>query len=45
MILCKMEGIFLGRPCLTCKFKEETSESLTDIILKEKTEKAKGVSR
>lgn len=45
MILCKMEGIFLGRLCLTCKFKEETGESLTDVILKEKTEKAKGASR
>ena len=45
MILCKMEGIFLGRLCLTCKFKEETGESLTDVILKEKTEKAKGCSR
>lgn len=44
MILCKMEGIFLGRLCLTCKFKEETGESLTDVILKEKTEKAKGDS-
>lgn len=45
MVLCKTEGLFLGRLCLSCKFKEETSESLTDVILKEKTEKAKGASR
>ena len=44
MILCKTEGIFLGRLCFSCKFKEETGESLTDVILKEKTEKAKGDS-
>lgn len=44
MLLCKTEGLFLGRLCLTCKFKEETGESLTDVILKEKTEKAKGDS-
>lgn len=29
-------GLFLGRLCLSCKFKEETGESLTDVILKEK---------
>lgn len=40
MVLCKTEGLFLGRLCLSCKFKEETGESLTDVILKEKTEKA-----
>ena len=44
MILCKTEGIFLGRLCLSCKFREGTGESLTDVILKEKTEKAKGDS-
>lgn len=44
MLLCKTEGIFLGRLCLSCKFKEGTGESLTDVILKEKTEKAKGDS-
>lgn len=36
MVLCKTEGIFLGRLCLSCKFKEKTGESLTDVILKEK---------
>lgn len=45
MLLCKTEGLFLGRLCLSCKFKEETGESLTGVILKEKTEKAKGCSR
>lgn len=45
MVLCKTEGLFLGRLCLSCKFREETGESLRDVILKEKTEKAKGASR
>ena len=44
MVLCKTEGIFLGRLCFSCKFKEETGESLTDVILKEKTEKANASS-
>lgn len=44
MVLCKTEGLFLGRLRLSCKFKEETGESLTDVILKEKTEKANASS-
>lgn len=28
MVLCKTEGIFLGRLYLSCKFKEETGKSL-----------------
>ena len=32
------EELFLSRPYLSRKFKEETGESLTDFILKEKTE-------
>lgn len=28
MLLCKTEGLFLGCLCLSCKFKEETGESL-----------------
>lgn len=28
MVLCKTEGLFLGRLCLSCMFKEETGESL-----------------
>ena len=35
------EELFLSRPYLSRKFKEETGESLTDFILKEKTEEAK----
>lgn len=45
MLLCKTEGLFLGRPCLSRKFKEETGESLMDVILKEKTEEAKRLLR
>ena len=37
--------LFLSRPYLSRKFKEETGESLTDFILKEKTEEAKRLLR
>lgn len=37
--------LFLSRPYLSRKFKEETSESLTDFILKEKTEEARRLLR
>lgn len=37
--------LFLSRPYLSSKFKEETGESLTDFILKEKTEEAKRLLR
>lgn len=33
--------LFMSRPYLSAKFKEETGETLTDFILKEKTEEAK----
>ncbi|MBD5393126.1 MAG: helix-turn-helix domain-containing protein [Lachnospiraceae bacterium] len=33
--------LYLSRPYLSAKFKEETGQSLTDFILKEKTEEAK----
>ena len=39
------EELFLSRPYLSRKFKEETGESLTDFILKEKTEEAKRLLR
>ena len=39
------EHLFLSRPYLSRKFKEETGESLTDFILKEKTEEAKRLLR
>ena len=37
--------LFLSRPYLSRKFKEETGETLTDFILKEKTEEAKRLLR
>ena len=37
--------LFLSRPYLSRRFKEETGESLTDFILKEKTEEAKRLLR
>ena len=39
------EKFFLNRSYLSRKFKEETGESLTDFILKEKTEEAKRLLR
>ena len=39
------EALFMSRPYLSRKFKEETGESLTDFILYEKTEKAKRLLR
>ena len=39
------EELFLSRPYLSRKFKEETGETLTDFILKEKTEEAKRLLR
>ena len=39
------EALFMSRPYLSRKFKEETGESLTDFILKEKTEEAKRLLR
>ncbi len=39
------EALFLSRPYLSRKFKEETGESLTDFILREKTEEAKRLLR
>lgn len=41
----RTEELFLSRPYLSRKFKEETGESLTDFILKEKTEEAKRLLR
>ncbi len=42
----KMAGeLFLSRPYLSSKFKQETGETLTDFILKEKTEEAKRLLR
>lgn len=35
------KALFMSRPYLSTKFKEETGETLTDFILKEKTEEAK----
>ena len=37
--------LFLSRPYLSRRFKEETGENLTDFILKEKTEEAKRLLR
>ena len=37
--------LFMSRSYLSAKFKEETSETLTDFILKEKTEEAKRLLR
>lgn len=37
--------LFISRPYLSLKFKEETGETLTDFILKEKTEEAKRLLR
>lgn len=39
------EALFLSRPYLSRKFKEQTGESLTDFILREKTEEAKRLLR
>lgn len=39
------DALFLSRPYLSRRFKEETSETLTDFILKEKTEEAKRLLR
>lgn len=39
------EELFLSRPYLSRRFKQETGESLTDYILKEKTEEAKRLLR
>ena len=39
------ELLFMSRPYLSRKFKEETGESLTDFILYEKTEEAKRLLR
>ena len=39
------EELFLNRSYLSRKFKEETGETLTDFILKEKTEEAKRLLR
>ena len=38
-------AFYLSRPYLSAKFKEETGETLTDFILKEKTEEAKRLLR
>ena len=37
--------LFISRPYLASKFKKETGETLTDFILKEKTEEAKRLLR
>ncbi|MBQ3276891.1 MAG: helix-turn-helix domain-containing protein [Oscillospiraceae bacterium] len=39
------EAFFLSRPYLSSKFKQETGQTLTDFILKEKTEEAKRLLR
>lgn len=39
------KALFMNRPYLSRKFKEETGESLTDFILYEKTEEAKRLLR
>ena len=39
------EELYLSRPYLSRRFKEETGDSLTDFILKEKTEEAKRLLR
>ncbi|MCI7741621.1 MAG: helix-turn-helix domain-containing protein [Clostridiales bacterium] len=38
-------ALYMSRPYLSAKFKEETGETLTDFILKEKTEEAKRLLR
>ena len=38
-------ALFLSRPYLSRRFKAETGETLTDFILKEKTEEAKRLLR
>lgn len=38
-------ALYMSRPHLSTKFKEETGETLTDFILKEKTEEAKRLLR
>ena len=35
------QAFYMSRPYLSSKFKQETGETLTDFILKEKTEEAK----
>lgn len=39
------KAFYMSRPYLSAKFKEETGETLTDFILKEKTEEAKRLLR
>lgn len=39
------EAFFLSRPYLSAKFKKETGQTLTDFILREKTEEAKRLLR
>lgn len=39
------QELFMSRPYLSAKFKEESGETLTDFILKEKTEEAKRLLR
>lgn len=39
------KALYMSRPYLSAKFKEETGETLTDFILKEKTEEAKRLIR
>ena len=39
------KALFMSRPYLSAKFKNETGETLTDFILKEKTEEAKRLLR
>ncbi len=39
------ESFFMSRPYLSAKFKKETRETLTDFILREKTEEAKRLLR
>ena len=39
------EQLYLSRPYLSSKFKQETGETLTDFILREKTEEAKRLLR
>lgn len=38
-------ALYMSRPYLSAKFREETGETLTDFILKEKTEEAKRLLR
>ncbi len=39
------EALYMSRPYLSAKFKKETGETLTDFILREKTEEAKRLLR